>query len=279
MKFHYDLTQAEPIIRDCPVAGTSDILRGAVVSLEGAITTAEYRWALTNTNAAELSNVVGVAQELYDYSAHISNSGANAATSALTGVCNYIKVCINPMAVWLAEYSQHADNDTVNNAASTGGKVITATFTTDREGDWVYVTGVGSTAGGAGNLFMIGISNTTASVTAATSYDDNMKTTNTADTFVVVYNPYSAIAAGGSMDLSAATTDAGVALKGAAATGAGAIVAIQSYVTDKSTPMEVLRVERNSGRNYDYATCKVYSDVHLSDHLLLGAGVSDRIIS
>jgi len=279
MQFHYDLTQAEPIIRDCPVCGTSDILKGAVVSLEGAITTAAYRWALQNTNPAELSNVVGVAQELYDYSAHISNSGANAATSAATGVCNYIKVCINPMAVWLAEYSQHADNDTVNTSGSSGGKVITATFTTDREGDWVYVTNVGSTIGGAGNLFMIGESTSTTSVTAATSYDDYMKTTNTSDTFIVVYNPYSALAAGGSIDLSAATSDAGVALKGAATTGAGAIVAVQSYVTDKATPMQVLRVEACSGKNYDAATCKLYSDVHLSDHLLLGASVSNRIIN
>lgn len=279
MKFHWDLTQAEPIIRDCPVAGTSDILRGAAVALEGAITTAENRWALTNANPAEMSNVVGVSNELYDYSVHINNIGTNAASAAATGICNYIKVCINPTAIYLAEWSQHADNDTVNTAASSTGKIITATFTTDREGDWVYVTNVGSQTGGKGNLFMIGLSTSTTSVDAATLFDDYLKPVNTADTFIVVYNPYSALAAGGSIDLSAATTDAGTTLKGAAATGAGALVVLQSYVTDKATPMEVLRVERHSGKNYDSATCKLFSDVQFSDHLLLGASVSDRIIS
>jgi len=281
MKFHWDLTQAEPIIKDYVVVGSSDIEEGAVVSMEGAITTDDNRFGLQNTNAAELSNVVGVTNEKYDYSAHYSGlSGTtNAATEPTTGVSNYIKVIINPMAVWLAEYSQHADDDTVNTSASSDGKDITATFTTDREGDWVYVTDTGSTTDGAGNLAQIGLSNSTTSVTMCTSYDDNLNGVSTSDTFIVISNPYTALAAGGSLDLTAASGQAGTMLKGAAETGAGAIVVIQNYITDKATPLEPLRVERHSGRVFDAATAHLYADIQLSDHLLLGAGVSDRIIT
>ena len=279
MKFHYDLTQAEPVIRDYAVGGTSDILEGAVVALEGAITTDDNRFALQNANAAEMSNVVGVTNEFYDYSAHLSNTGSNAATEPSTGVTNYAKVIINPMAIWLAEYSQEAANDTVNTSASSDGKDITATFTTDREGDWIYVTDVGSTTSGAGNLSQIGLSNSTTSVTMCTGYDDGLNAVSTSDTFIVVTNPYTALTAGGSLDLSAATNDAGAALKGAAATGNGAVVVLQNFVQDKSTPMEPLKVERHSGRVMDAATCKLSADIQFSDHLLLGATVSTRIIN
>ena len=37
MQFHYDLSNAEPIIRDLPVGGSSDILMGAGISRSGAV--------------------------------------------------------------------------------------------------------------------------------------------------------------------------------------------------------------------------------------------------
>lgn len=271
MKFHYDLTQAEPIIRDYPCynASATGLYRGQVMALEGAITTAANRMFLQTCNAAVVDNVVGVLDE----------TSLDATTSsAATGVTVYGKVIINPMAVWLAEYSQHADNDTVNTSADSTGKTTTATFTTDREGDWIYVTGVGSTAGGAGNLSQIGASTSTTSVTAVTSYDDYLKGTNTSDTFIVLTSPFSALAAGGSIDLSAATGENCVKLKGVAAAGTGAVMVLQNYVTHASLPMEPLKVARHSGNNYPYATTKVYADVMLTDHLLLGATLSTRVI-
>jgi hypothetical protein len=284
MIFHYDLAQAEPIIRDYVVVGTSDILRGAVVARDGAITTALNRFGLQNAAAAVIDDVVGVAAELYDYSAHYSGvdqpqvgqlgSGTNAATAVATGVSNYMKVIINPLAVWLCEYSQQAADDTVNTAASTGGKVTTATFTTDREGDWIYVTNVGSTAGGAGNLSQIGASTSTTSVTACTSYDDNMATTNTSDTFIVISKPFQPLVAGGSLDLSAASSVAGAQIIGSATSGTGAILPIENYISDKNTPIQPLRVERHSGITYDAATAHLYADAFLLDHILLGGGIA-----
>jgi len=275
MKFHYDLACAEPILHDYVIGDGADIKLGAAVAKEGAITTALDQFGIGLANPATLENMIGISAEFYDYSANGSgpnSQGDNGATSPATGLSNYMKVIINPMAVYLCEYSQAAADDTVNTAASTGGKVTTATFTTDREGDWIYVSNVGSTAGGAGNLSKIGASTSTTSVTACTSYDDDMATTNTADTFVVVTNPYSALAAGGSLDL---RTD-GTQIKGAAAAGTGAITVLESYVLDKSTPMEPLKVERNSGKTYDAATCRLFSSISFPDHLCLGA---PRIIS
>ena len=288
MRFHYDLCQAEPIIRDYVVAGSSDIENGAVVALEGAITTDDNRFGLQNVNGATLDNVVGVSNEMYDVSASYSGldqpdgplgTGTVAQTEPSTGVSNYMKVIINPMAVWLAEYSQNAADDTTNTSASADGKDITATFTTGREGDWIYVTDTGSSTGGAGNIAKIGVSNSTTSVTMCTSYDDNLNAVTTSDTFVVITNPYTALAAGGSLDLSAVSGQAGTMLKGVAATGAGAAIVLQSYISDKSTPMEPLKVERHSGRVMDAASTHIYSDIQLSDHLLLGATVSNRIIT
>lgn len=277
MRWSYDITQAEPVIRDLPVGGASDILMGAVVAREGAITTALNRFCCQAATASVIDDVVGVTNEFYDYSAHISNTGSNGATAAATGVTNYIKVIINPTAVWLAEYSQHADDDTVNTSASSTGKTVTATFTTDREGDWIYFTGSGSTAGGAGNLFQIGASNSTTDVTACTSFDDNLKAINTSDTFICIQAPYwGALAAGGSLDLSAATGYAGKAIKGAATAGTGAMMVIQNYIVDKGNPMESLRVERHSGKNFDYATARLFADVYLLDHLMNGGAIANR---
>jgi len=272
MKFHYDLTQAEPIIRDEVVVGTSDIQLGAVVAREGAITSAENRMGLQNATASDLIGVVGVANEFYDYSAHISTSGSNAATAAATGVSNYIKVIINPMAVWLAEWSQHADNDDVNTSGDATGKVITDTVITDMEGDWAYITNVASSTGGAGNLFMIGASGTTATITACTSYDDHLKGNATNDTYIHIIGAWNAgDVAAETINLSAATGEVGTkifSLISNPSTGAATILA--NYITDKGTPLEPLKVERHSGRNFDAASCKLYADIHFPEHILLG---------
>jgi len=276
MNYHYDWSGSEPIQRDFVVGDAADIKLGAAVAKEGAITTALDQFAIGLANPATLENIVGVSNEFYDYSAHKSGperQGANSATVVATGVSNYMKVIINPFAVYTAEVSQAAADDTVNTAASTGGKVTTATFTTDREGDWIYVTDVGSSAGGAGNLYKIGASTSTTSVTACTSYDDNMATTNTSDTFIVVTNSWSALAAGGSLDL---RTD-GTQTKGVAVTGSGAIAVIDAYVQDASTPPEPLKVERNSGKTYDANTCKLLQDIFFTEHIVCGSAV--RIVA
>ena len=273
MQWQYDLAQGEPIIRDLPVGGSSDILEGAVVSRATLITTADNNFGFINASASTINEVVGVSAEFYDYSAHISNTGSNAATAALTGITNYIKVIVNPLAIWLAEWSQHADDDSVNTAASTTGKVITGTFTDpgdDVEGNWVYITNVGSTTGGAGNLFQIGAASTT-TYTACTSFDDNLAANNTSDTYIKILSPYFATKAGGSMALSAATGQVGTHILGNDLVGddVGAALVIQNWIQDRNTGLSPLRVEKHSGKTFDAATCKLFASIQLRSHLLL----------
>ena len=280
MIWNYDLSNAEPIIRDLPVCGTTDILRGAVVGRVGAVTTAENRYAFQNAVYTTLADVVGVAEELYDYSEHKSNYvNSNAATAASTGVTNYIKVIINPLAVWLAEYSQHASDDTaVAGAADTTGKTWTGTMNNpgdDAEGNWLYVTANGGTTGGAGNLWQIGLSSTTV-YTAATHFDDNLKGHLTTDTCIILHNPYMTQVLGGSINVSNTAGRIGTMIHGSplAGTDTGAAITLQLYVTDKATPLQPLRVEQHSGKNYDSATCHLFADLFFMDHLLLGGGVA-----
>jgi len=287
MKFHYDLTQAEPIVRDYPIYNSASTVlkKGCPMSFEGAITTPVNRYALQASNPAVCDNFVGMLNETPDATQSSSaypSLGSNdpTLTALATGVTTYGKIIINPMAIYLAEYSQHADDDCVNTSADSTGKAFTTTATTDREGDWVYITNVGATNAGAGNLFMIGASTSTSSVTAATSYDDYLLGNGTSDTGIFITAPFSALVAGGGLDLSAATGQYGQKIKGAPAVGTGQIVVVQNYVqTIAGGPLEVLRVERHSGNNYNYSTTKLYADIQFSDHLLLGATLATRVIT
>ena len=277
MIFQYDLSGGEPIVRDLAVSSASDILEGAVVSRDGAISTALNNFGVVNSDAT-LSDVIGVAAEFYDFSAHISNNGSNAATAAATGITNYMKVIINPLAIWLAEWSQETADDTVNTAADTSGKTVTGTFTSpgdDVEGCWVYITNKGSSSGGAGNLFQIGDASTTV-WTACTSFDDNLAGNLATDTYIKIMAPYFATVAGGSINLSTTTAVLGTHLLGNDLVGddAGAIMSIQNWIQDRNTGLQVLRVERHSGKTFDAATCHLFSSIQLLDHLLLGGGVA-----
>src|SRR3990167_5793396 len=277
MNWQFDLSGGEPIVRDLALSSASDILEGAAVSRDGAISTALNNFGVVNSDAT-VSDVVGVAAEFYDFSAHISNNGTNAATAAGTGITNYMKVIINPLAIWLAEWSQDAADDSVNTVADTTGKTITGTFTSpgdDVEGCWVYITNVGSTTGGQGNLFQIGAASTT-EWTACTSFDDNLAGNLTTDTYIKIMAPYFATVAGGSINLSTTTAILGTHLLGNDLVGddTGAIMSIQNWISDRNTGLQPLRVEKHSGKTFDAATCKLFSSIQLLDHLLLGGGVA-----
>jgi hypothetical protein len=253
MRYTYSMDGSEPIVRDYPVYGT--VVKGQVLAVEGAITTAVNRFALQAAAVATVDNVVGVAQE----------SVTATTTAAATGVTVYGKVIINPYAIYSAEYSQLAADDTVNTSADTTGKVTTATFTTDREGDWIYVTAVGSTTDGVGNLSQIGASTSTTSVTAVTGYDDYLNGTSTSDTFICITNPFTALAAAGSINLAADIAS----LSGVAAAGTGAVLVLQNYITSPTVPLEPLKVARHSGRVFPEA--RFFADVWFSDHIMGGA--------
>src|SRR3990167_4925622 len=168
MRFHFDVTGAEPIIRDIRVYSASTAVTQGSAMAHQAVATAENMGCAVLADPVVLDNIIGVLQETL--------SAANSLSVVATGVDKYGKICINPFAVWLAQYSYAAADDSVT--STTTQKTLTATMVTDHERGWAYVTDTGSTTGGWGNLFQIGASTSTTAIVAATDFDDNMTATN-----------------------------------------------------------------------------------------------------
>jgi len=264
MKFHYDVCGAEPIIRDIRVYNSGALTNGTAMA-SGPVATAENCGAAIVADPTTCKNIIGVLNE--------DVSVANALSVVATGVDFYAKIIINPMAVWLAEYSMLAADDTVT--STTTPKILTGTSVTDHERGWAYVTNEGSTSDGYGNLFQIGASGTTATITAATSFDDNMVATANGDTFIVMPAPYGADVAGYGIDLAADSNF----LSGYAGTGAGAIIVLDNYITSASRPMEPLVCAKHSGYNYANEAPKFFADIMFPEHLLVnGGGPNARVI-
>jgi hypothetical protein len=105
-----------------------------------------------------------------------------------------------------------------------------------------------------------------------------MTASNTSDTFIVITNPFTALVAGGGLDLSAASGEYGLKIKGVPAVGTGQIVVVQNYITTGGA-LEVLKIERHSGITHNAAKTRLYADIHFSDSLLLGATTATRVIT
>lgn len=260
MKWAYDVTGAEPIIRDLRVydSGTAR-LKGTLMA-QNCITTAAAQVGVASlVGVTTLDNVIGVLME--------DLTAAQLLSVVATGVDFYGKICINPFAIWRALYNP---TTVVTTAASTGGKVLTQTMVTDHERSWAYVTDGGSSTAGFGNLFQIGDSGTTATITAVTSYDDYMRDTAINDTFFVMPAPYTADVAGGSFNLNANGRDA---LGYGTTAHSGAATVLENYITSKNRPMEPLVSAKHSGFNYRDEDPDFYVDLHFPQHLLATGGV------
>ena len=272
LKWHYDVTGAEPIVRDIRVYHVGALPKGTALC-GGPVATANNQGCAIIPNPVDLDNIIGVLQE--------DLTAAQALSVVATGVDKYAKLIINPFAVWLGVYSQHADDDVVNSVADSTGKTLTITQVTDHERGWGYITGTGSTTGGAGNLFQIGASTNATSITAATDYDDNLKGTNTSDTCIVLIPPFTADVAAGSVNLSAATGQVCAQIEPYNATAAaGAAIILENYMVSSNVPFGPLVCALHSGYNYDYNTVQLFGDLMFSETLLgHGGTICDRLIN
>jgi len=262
MKFRYDLTGAEPIIRDMRVYHSTGITNGTPM-VSGVNATAELCGTASPAVATTVQAVIGVIQETL--------TAAQALSVVAEGVDMYAKVCINPLAIYRAKYSQAAADDTVTSTET--ANTLTGTSVTHHERGWAYVTNVGSTTGGYGNLFQIGSSTGTTAIVGATTYPATVAT-NTSDTFIVLPAPFSADVEGGGIDLATNLID----LSGYAGTGAGGIMIVENYIDSKQHAMEILRADKHSGNNYSDLAPKFYADLHLSDNVFLSGGETGRPI-
>ena len=127
MKWVYDLTSAEPIIKDMPIYDAALIDQGELVMI--AATTvftagADGGYALitasagASVGAAQGVNCVGISMEK---STTVGSTGSTtsiaAAHNITTGVVAYGKVIINPFAVYRAELASGGSADTVTGAS------------------------------------------------------------------------------------------------------------------------------------------------------------------
>jgi len=268
MNWHYDVTGAEPIIRDIPVYAAAALTRGTAMC-SGPVATAVNPGRSIVADPVVLSNIIGVLQE--------DVTAANALAVAATGYETFAKHIINPFAVYLAAYSElTADQNTVS-AADATGKTITATDTgtADEEGYWFYITDLVST-GGFGNLFCAGATTGTTALTAVTDYDNNLVGNVIADRYIGLYSRYASTAVGGAVNLS---TNA-INLAGPVATGpAGSAIVLENYIESSRRSITPLVISQHSGSNYKAEDPRFYGDVMFSEHLLAAGGVvNTRVI-
>lgn len=268
MKWHYDVTGAEPILRDLRVYNVGTLSAGTAM-MYGPVATVENGGVAIITDIAQCENIIGVLQE--------DLTAAQALSVVATGVDKYAKLIINPFAIWLAKYSQLAADDVPTTAADSTGKTLTVTQVANHERSWAYVTNVASSVGGYGNLFQVGAQTGTTVLTAATDYDNNLSGVLSGDTVIVLPAPYSADVAGGGINLATGACN----LSGyTASAGAGAIVILENYIESKSRPMEPLVCARHSGYNYKNEAPQFYGDVFFPEHMLAtGGSVNTRLIN
>jgi hypothetical protein len=270
MRWHYDVTGAEPILRDIPVYAAAALTKGTAMC-SGPVATDVNNGRSIVASPTVLSNIIGVLQE--------DVTAANALAVVLTGYETYAKHIINPFAVWFAKYSQlTADLNTITSADTTG-KSVTATDTgvAHETGYWVYISSLGGTltTGGYGNLFCVGAVTGTTVLTAVTDYDDHLNGNIVGDRVLAMYPRYGSTVAGGCVNLATNVQD----LMGAvAADGSGSAVVLENYIKQVNGPQEPLVIKQHSGNVYKNA--EFYGDVMFSEHLLACGGVvNNRVIS
>lgn len=246
MRFHYDLAQASPVIRDT-LEYDSGIIAGQMVGLT-AVNASHGKGGVIDATTT-LVDIVGVSAE----------AAASTAVQA-TGTDYYIKVIINPLAVWLAQWGGTASTNTV--AHTTGEVITTAAIDGTQEGGWTYVNGP-TTDTAYGNLFKIGAQTSTTQLTNVTgaAYDDELKANTTSSTFYLIRCLYANDPTAGATAL-----DGTFAKLESGDETAGAAILLEHYISHSRFPMEPLRTTNHSGKNVPGAT--FYSDLYPTDHAL-----------
>lgn len=183
-KWAYDLTGAEPILRDMPLYDASTIVQGEFVMLgttdpdNAADEATSFVSAYNATEANAAIDALGICNETLTTS---SSPSIAAAYSTTTGPC-YGKCIINPFAVYRAQHSTAAADDVAITSTSTTTLTV-ANLQDDIDGCWAYFP---LTANGvAGSLRFI-----TAAASGSCTMDSALDTTgNSSDTVVIISAP------------------------------------------------------------------------------------------
>jgi hypothetical protein len=249
MRFHYDVTQASPVMRDMPlyIAGSAGTVAGQALAA-----------CLDDDTEGNGCAVAATATSMVDFLGVTTEAVSDGTSVIATGVSFYQKLILNPCAVYLAEADD--TNEGTNTVANSTGEVVTITFSANNLGGWLFCTGP-STDTAYGNLFKAGALSTTASLTNATgaAYDDELGANTTSSTYILLPSILGGGVAGGSHDLNTACTKLDAK---PAPTGAN-ILALENYINSKRFPFEPLRIEKHGGKKDPSA--KFYVDVMFPD--------------
>ena len=171
MRWAYDLTGAEPIIKDIPVYDAALLDNGELLmkGTEVVGTTNGGISAITAYNATAANSAIdaiGILQE------STYESGGTAPTTVYAGTGSsgvYLgKTIINPFAVYRAEVNQASTTDVACESSSTTTNIYETIATTDEAiGAWIYFTGTSTTAAIKYSLRCITDSETTYAVVPA----------------------------------------------------------------------------------------------------------------
>jgi len=253
MRFHYDLAQASPVIRDVLVYDGTSMTAGEAVEAA----------AVADTNGAGGVNSADV-DALIDMVGVLAEAPSNSVSVVAAGTDYYAKCIINPLAVYLAQYDE--TNAGTNTAAdATGHNITDVGIDATQVGGWTYVNGPSGNTG-EGNLMRIGAQTGTTVLTGVTGadYDDEVKATTTASTYILIRRCFTGGVTGGCIDLytGAAKIDGSIDSSGDA-------IVLENYINSPRFSMEPLRTAKHSGKKDTKAT--FYGDLYFTDHLLRGA--------
>jgi hypothetical protein len=275
-KWHYDLTGAEPIIRDVVMYDAALIDNGEFIMQNPAAANKQEFITGFVDSSASMVNGLGISLEGIDTAGSTGGGGgvngnlpklkpfdtaASIATDTAVGQ-RWGKAIINPFAVYLTEYSQAAGDDEVATTTETADTTITMTaIEQDIDGGWMYSTHLSPVASERGQLRYISAvaANTLTYLTAATY-------TGSSTTLIKIVPINHEL-----IDL---TADGKSIATDLAASSCISLKSIQNYISPgtgfaggKGTgSIDVLREKLHDNSNFYGAGTKFYSDLILLNH-------------
>lgn len=265
MKWAYDLTGAEPIIKDMPVYDGTAIQQGELLMMGTSAFSAGADAGIALVSAAPDTvagnaavNCVGISLEMASSAGTVGNTTSVAtAQNATTGAKCFVKTIINPFAVYRAE-TLTSSASAIAATPAAAQITVTGVAAASANGFWVYFQG---TAGPSrGNLRAV-----VTSATAGTLVLDAAQTTaSTADT--VLFIPQRRTSALNISGGSSTAVDATYAISQTVFTGTTNLRVVEVNI-DRGNGIEILKYNVHRQLNNLPATTKFYQDLMMKDHL------------
>jgi hypothetical protein len=259
MKWAYDLTGAEPIIKDMPIYDGTAISAGELLMLGTTAFSAAADAGIALVSAYPTTVMADVAIDAVGISLEGKTTSDTpsiaAAHNLTTGAVCFGKVIINPFAVYRAEVVA-ADALSIASSASTGAFCVTGVPASVMNGSWVYFSA--SAGPNFGNIRRIITSATGGSMVMDASVS---ATITTADKVILISerNKYPHMVSADALTMGQTTVGGN---------GATNIRVVENLI-DRGNGLELLRAKTHSQIKLDSTQAKktkFYQEIVLKDH-------------